>query len=299
MATPIERKEGRVVRFGALNGYGFIQPDGSDDTVFVHATSIRPSNMGSFANGARVEFSYKDNRAFDIQPIGRGMAKGHVRNFNERKGFGFIELDDVDGLDVPIFVHSSSIRRWGKPTLREGESVELLVVETSKGFQGIDVRMRDRTSVHGGIRWFDPVGTGRGQIISDRDGSQLHFDISGITRIGQRRLIPNERVTFSLQKQRRGLVAVDVAVLSDRMVHRPEDEPMPDIKHHTAVELARIAAEIRQAEIKSMTDIELAKIKAEAEVKKSNNEKTAHIVGSVAGVMVAIVHGIAYVLGED
>lgn len=97
MATPNERKEGHVVSFGGYDGYGFIRPDGSDANVFVHATSIRPSNTRDFANGARVEFSHRDDRAFDLQPARQGMLNGHVRNFDDRKRFGFIELDDVEG----------------------------------------------------------------------------------------------------------------------------------------------------------------------------------------------------------
>lgn len=116
-------------------------------------------------------------------------------------------------------------------------------METSRGLQGIDVRMRDRTSVYGGIRWFDPAGTGRGLIIPDEGGPHLHFDNSGITRIGLRRLIPSERVSFSLRRGHRGLEAVDVAVLSERMRHGTANEPRAEIKHRTAVDLAKIAAD--------------------------------------------------------
>ena len=63
------------------------------------------------------------------------MAKGHVKWFNERKGFGFISRDD--GNDV--FVHFSPIKRDGFKSLNEGDEVEFEVSEGPKGPQAADV----------------------------------------------------------------------------------------------------------------------------------------------------------------
>jgi len=63
------------------------------------------------------------------------MAKGHVKWFNERKGFGFISRDD--GNDV--FVHFSAIKRDGFKSLSEGDEVEFEVSEGPKGPQAADV----------------------------------------------------------------------------------------------------------------------------------------------------------------
>jgi cold shock protein len=49
------------------------------------------------------------------------MAKGTVKWFNEKKGFGFI-VDPEVGSDV--FVHFSVIQADGFKTLNEGETVE-------------------------------------------------------------------------------------------------------------------------------------------------------------------------------
>ncbi|HID93720.1 MAG TPA: cold shock domain-containing protein [bacterium (Candidatus Stahlbacteria)] len=62
-------------------------------------------------------------------------AKGKVKWFDERKGYGFIECED--GNDV--FVHHSAIQGMGFKTLSEGQSVEFDVVEGPKGKQAANV----------------------------------------------------------------------------------------------------------------------------------------------------------------
>jgi len=63
------------------------------------------------------------------------MAKGRVRWFNEKKGFGFISKDD--GNDV--FVHFSAIKRDGFKSLDEGDEVEFEVSQGPKGLQASNV----------------------------------------------------------------------------------------------------------------------------------------------------------------
>jgi CspA family cold shock protein len=57
------------------------------------------------------------------------VAKGRVKWFNEKKGFGFISRDD--GNDV--FVHFSAIKRDGFKSLYEGDEVEFEVSQGPKG----------------------------------------------------------------------------------------------------------------------------------------------------------------------
>ena len=63
------------------------------------------------------------------------MAKGRVKWFNEKKGFGFISRDD--GNDV--FVHFTAIKRDGFKSLYEGDEVEFEVTDGPKGPQASNV----------------------------------------------------------------------------------------------------------------------------------------------------------------
>ena len=65
------------------------------------------------------------------------MAKGTVKWFNEKKGFGF--LSQEDGEDV--FVHYSSIQNEGFKTLQEGQAVEFEVQDGPKGPQAVNVKL--------------------------------------------------------------------------------------------------------------------------------------------------------------
>ena len=63
------------------------------------------------------------------------MAKGSVKWFNDRKGYGFIEQED--GSDV--FVHHSGINGDGFKSLREGDRVTFDVEQGKKGPAAVNV----------------------------------------------------------------------------------------------------------------------------------------------------------------
>lgn len=83
--------------------------------------------------------------------------KGIVRWFNNRKGFGFIALDEqeqgslsdelqtktttslAESQPRDIFVHFSVIRTDGYKTLKEGQGVEFILVQGQKGLQAEEV----------------------------------------------------------------------------------------------------------------------------------------------------------------
>jgi CspA family cold shock protein len=64
------------------------------------------------------------------------MAKGTVKWFNDKKGFGFLSRDDGDD----VFVHHTSIQGEGFKSLREGQEVEFEVQDGPKGPQAVNVK---------------------------------------------------------------------------------------------------------------------------------------------------------------
>ncbi len=64
------------------------------------------------------------------------MARGKVKWFDNKKGFGFIEVEN--GKDV--FVHHSNIQGDGFKSLNDGEAVEFEITQGPKGDQATNVR---------------------------------------------------------------------------------------------------------------------------------------------------------------
>ncbi len=63
------------------------------------------------------------------------MAKGKVKWFNEKKGYGFIEQEKGDD----VYVHFSAIEGEGFKTLGQGQEVEFEVTNGPKGLQATKV----------------------------------------------------------------------------------------------------------------------------------------------------------------
>ncbi len=68
---------------------------------------------------------------------------GKVKWFNNEKGYGFIEYNDLED----IFVHYSAISKDGYKTLKEGALVQFKLIETAKGLQAVDVSEVQMTTI--------------------------------------------------------------------------------------------------------------------------------------------------------
>ncbi len=63
------------------------------------------------------------------------MARGTVKWFNDRKGYGFISAEDQQD----VFVHFSAIEGNGFRTLHEGEQVEFDIRKSERGAEAAHV----------------------------------------------------------------------------------------------------------------------------------------------------------------
>jgi len=65
------------------------------------------------------------------------MARGRVKRFDEKKGYGFIQQE---GGGPDVFVHYSDIVGEGFRTLSPGDEVEFDLIEGDKGLKALNVR---------------------------------------------------------------------------------------------------------------------------------------------------------------
>ncbi len=65
------------------------------------------------------------------------MQEGRVKWFNDRKGYGFIEIEDREG---DIFVHYNAIQMEGYKSLKGGQRVVFEITEGEKGLMALNVQ---------------------------------------------------------------------------------------------------------------------------------------------------------------
>lgn len=155
--------QGTVKWFNASKGFGFVTlPNGTD--AFCHASALAAVSapdlppgttvLCSVAEGQRglqvttvlsVDLSTAEEPAPMRGPRGmRGgmggdrnapsgpMSEGHVKFFNEQKGFGFV----VQGDGQDVYLHASALRRSGISNLSPDQKVRF---STRPGMKGIEV----------------------------------------------------------------------------------------------------------------------------------------------------------------
>jgi CspA family cold shock protein len=63
--------------------------------------------------------------------------KSRVKWFNDAKGYGFIENNELED----VFVHYSQIKKDGYKTLNAGDMVQFDLITTDKGYQAQNVSL--------------------------------------------------------------------------------------------------------------------------------------------------------------
>lgn len=145
--------------FNSTKGFGFVTlEDGSD--AFCHASALTSLPSVELPQGATVYCDVAqgqrgmqvtnvhsvDLSTAEAQPARSGprpqrgpreasgpMGDGHVKFFNEQKGFGFV-VPESGGADV--YVHASALRRSGISTLLPEQKVRF---STRQGMKGVEV----------------------------------------------------------------------------------------------------------------------------------------------------------------
>jgi len=145
--------------FNSTKGFGFVTLDDGSD-AFCHASALTHLASTELPQGATVYCDVANGQrgmqvtavhsvdlsTAEAQPLSRGprpsrgprdgsgpMGDGHVKFFNEQKGFGFV-VPETGGADV--YVHASALRRSGVPTLMPEQKVRF---STRQGMKGVEV----------------------------------------------------------------------------------------------------------------------------------------------------------------
>jgi CspA family cold shock protein len=166
--------------------------------------------------------------------------RGKVKWFDPSKGFGFI-LADGGGSD--ILLHANVLRNFGQSSVAEEAVVEVVVQETPRGRQAVEVLKIEPPAgnPHGGlediaqldpdtlaaiplvparIKWFDKAkGFGFANIFGRPEDVFIHIEV--LRRSGFADLQPGEAVSLKVIQGRRGRLATLVAPWDAA----PRDEP--------------------------------------------------------------------------
>lgn len=152
--------KGTVKWFNSTKGYGFITLENGGD-AFCHASALAAVGAQNVPPGATVVCDLQesprglqvvtvhslDTSTADPMPARRPrpagatrdpgpsgpMVDGHVKFFNDQKGFGFVVPDDGGG---DVYVHASALRRSGISALASEQRIRFC---TRQGMKGVEV----------------------------------------------------------------------------------------------------------------------------------------------------------------
>ena len=154
---------------------------------------------------------------------------GLVKWFDQSKGFGFV-VAETGGVD--ILLHANVLRNFGQSSVADGAKVEILVQDTTRGLQAVEVfsikppdwgnlplladfenidpeLMKAAVLEPARVKWFDK-GKGFGFVtIFDRpEDVFLHIEV--LRQFGLSDLAPGEALAVKAIDGKRGRMAVEI-----------------------------------------------------------------------------------------
>lgn len=155
--------------------------------------------------------------------------KGQVKWFDPSKGFGFV-IADLGGDD--ILLHANVLRNFGQGSIVDGSVIEIIVQDTQRGLQAIEVLsivppqtdasvpLRDMVKftpddianrpIHPArVKWFDKVkGFGFANIFGSDEDVFVHIEV--LRRSGLSDLQSGEAIGLRLVDGERGRMGIEV-----------------------------------------------------------------------------------------
>ncbi len=124
-ANGSHRPDRAATPVGPLDDFLELDPEMEADLGQSPETNVSPNRPLDYRSGAEHPLYGREGERYT----------GYVKWFNDRKGFGFIVLDN----GVELFVHYSGIAGEGYKSLEQGQKVQLMLEDTEKGPQASQV----------------------------------------------------------------------------------------------------------------------------------------------------------------
>ncbi|MDR1236540.1 MAG: cold shock domain-containing protein [Holosporaceae bacterium] len=144
--------------------------------------------------------------------------KGRIKWFNQFKGYGFVEVDGIQG---DVFLHFFAVDRFGRGRLNNDDIILCDIIESEKGYQVKDViellqsnkyEIDDGNLIHteGEVKWFNPSkGFGFAQLDS---GEDVFIHSSLLKKYKMTTIESGRRIRLTIHRTNFGYEATDIGV---------------------------------------------------------------------------------------
>ncbi len=140
---------------------------------------------------------------------------GTVKWFNQYKGYGFVEIEDIP---EDVFVHFSVVNESDSKDLAKNDVITCSVQKSDKGYQIVKITkvlshnkysLEENTKkVSATVKWFNPSkGFGFAQL---RSGDDVFIHAYLLKKLNLKGLDPNQKVKLLVRHTNLGYEALDI-----------------------------------------------------------------------------------------